>query len=85
MSAKQATLYEPGHVVAGKYELEGLLGQGGMGAVWRARNIALESPVALKVVHASGDQALLRGRLMQEARAAAKLTHPAIVQVFDPT
>jgi eukaryotic-like serine/threonine-protein kinase len=83
MSAKQATLYEPGHVVAGKYELEGLLGQGGMGAVWRARNIALESPVALKVVHASGDQALLRGRLMQEARAAAKLTHPAIVQVFD--
>jgi eukaryotic-like serine/threonine-protein kinase len=83
MSAKQATLYEPGHVVAGKYELEGLLGQGGMGAVWRARNIALESLVAIKVVHASGDQALLRGRLMQEARAAAKLTHPAIVQVFD--
>jgi eukaryotic-like serine/threonine-protein kinase len=83
MSAKQATLYEPGHVVAGKYELEGLLGQGGMGAVWRARNIALDSLVAIKVVHASGDQVLLRGRLMQEARAAAKLTHPAIVQVFD--
>ncbi|HEX2874975.1 MAG TPA: serine/threonine-protein kinase [Polyangiaceae bacterium] len=83
MSAEQATVYEPGHVVAGKYELEGLLGQGGMGAVWRARNIALDSPVAIKVVHASGDQALLRGRLMQEARAAAKLTHPAIVQVFD--
>lgn len=83
MSAKPATLYEPGHLVAGKYELEGLLGQGGMGAVWRARNIALDSLVAIKVVHASGDQALLRGRLMQEARAAAKLTHPAIVQVFD--
>jgi serine/threonine-protein kinase len=83
MSAKPATLYEPGHVVAGKYELEGLLGEGGMGAVWRARNIALDSLVAIKVVHASGDQALLRGRLMQEARAAAKLTHPAIVQVFD--
>ena len=81
MSATPATLYEPGHVVAGKYVLEAQLGQGGMGVVWRARNIALDSPVAIKVGRASGDQALLRGRLMQEARADAKLTHPAIVQV----
>ncbi len=83
MSATPAILYEPGYVVAGKYELEAKLGQGGMGVVWRARNIALESLVALKVVRASSDQALLRGRLLQEARAAAKLTHPAIVKVFD--
>ena len=83
MSATPATLYEPGHVVAGKYVLEALLGQGGMGVVWRARNIALDSQVAIKVVRATGDQELLRGRLLQEARAAAKLTHPAIVQVFD--
>jgi len=83
MSAKTATVYEPGYVIAGKYELEVLLGQGGMGAVWRAKNVALDSPVAIKVVRAAGDRALLRGRLMQEARAAAKLRHPAIVKVFD--
>jgi predicted Ser/Thr protein kinase len=83
MPGKTAVLYEPGYVVAGKYELESLLGQGGMGAVWRAKNIALDSAVAIKVVRAAGDKALLRGRLLQEARAAAKLTHPAIVKVFD--
>ncbi len=78
-----ATTYVPGYLIAGKYELESLIGEGGMGAVWRARNLALDAPVAIKVVRASGDRALLRGRLMQEARAAAKLAHPAIVKVFD--
>jgi len=83
MSALTATLYEPGYLIAGKYELEAQLGQGGMGVVWRARNVALDSLVALKVLRASKDKALLQGRLMQEARAAAKLRHPAIVKVFD--
>src|SRR5689334_22866924 len=80
---KAVILYERGHVIAGKYELEEVLGQGGMGAVWRARNTALDSLVAIKVVHGKGDMDALRGRLLQEARAAAKLTHPAIVKVFD--
>jgi eukaryotic-like serine/threonine-protein kinase len=83
MSATPATLYEPGYVVAGKYELQAQLGEGGMGVVWSARNIALDSLVALKVVRATSDKVTLQGRLIQEARAAAKLTHPAIVKVFD--
>ncbi len=83
MSLKAASPYVPGYVIAGKYELEAELGQGGMGVVWRARNIALDSAVAIKVVRATSDKALLRGRLVQEARAAAKLAHPAIVTVFD--
>jgi predicted Ser/Thr protein kinase len=83
MSGPTATLYEPGYLIAGKYQLESLLGQGGMGAVWKARNVALDSLVAIKVLRATGDKALLRGRLVQEARAAAKLTHSAIVKVFD--
>src|SRR5687768_10390405 len=83
MSGKTATVYEPGHIIAGKYELEELLGQGGMGAVWRARNVALDSLVALKVLRSTSDRAALSERLVQEARAAAKLTHPAIVKVFD--
>ena len=83
MSAPTSTPYEPGYLVAGKYELEIQLGQGGMGVVWRARNVALDSPVAIKVVRATTDRARLSERLIQEARAAAKLAHPAIVKVFD--
>lgn len=83
MPARTATLYEPGYLIAGKYELEYMLGEGGMGAVWRARNVALDAPVAIKVVRSSGDAAALHSRLIQEARAAAKLSHPAIVKVFD--
>lgn len=83
MSVRTVTLYEPGYLIAEKYELEFILGEGGMGAVWRARNIALDSPVAIKVVRSTGDLTALRSRLLQEARAAAKLSHPAIVKVFD--
>ena len=83
MTLQAVSPYVPGYVIAGKYELEVELGQGGMGVVWRARNIALDAPVAIKVVRATTDKALLRDRLVQEARAAAKLAHPAIVAVFD--
>jgi eukaryotic-like serine/threonine-protein kinase len=83
MQAMTATAYSPGYLIAGKYELESLIGEGGMGTVWRARNVALDSPVAIKVVRATGDGAMLRERLLQEARAAAKLAHAAIVKVFD--
>src|SRR5258706_7542436 len=54
-----------------------------MGAVWRARNIALDLPVAIKLIRADLNRKGLQTRLLQEARAAAKLGHPAIVRVFD--
>ncbi|MES1187543.1 MAG: serine/threonine-protein kinase [Myxococcales bacterium] len=75
--------YAPGDIIAGKYALEELLGEGGMGAVFRARNTAIDMPVALKLIRADLDREQLSGRLLQEARAAAKLAHPAIVRVFD--
>jgi serine/threonine-protein kinase len=75
--------YAPGDVIADKYQLEALLGEGGMGAVFRARNTVIDMPVAIKVIRADLDRELLSGRLLQEARAAAKLQHPAIVRVFD--
>src|SRR3954470_23747082 len=75
--------YAAGDVIADKYALEELLGEGGMGAVFRARNTVLDMPVALKLIRTDLDRELLRGRLLQEARAAAKLAHPAIVRVFD--
>lgn len=83
VAARSRVSYEPGYVIAGKYELEAVLGEGGMGTVWRARNTSLESLVALKVVRSGGDRDALGGRLIQEARAAAKLSHPAIVRVLD--
>lgn len=75
--------YAEGDVIAGKYALEALLGSGGMGAVFRARNTLLDMPVAIKLIRADLDREQLSSRLLQEARAAAKLSHPAIVRVFD--
>ena len=72
-----------GHVIAGKYRLERLLGEGGMGTIWRAYNLQLEVPVALKLLRAGMNAAELGERLRVEARAAAKLVHPSIVRVFD--
>ena len=83
LSESQPFTYAPGDVIAGKYALEELIGSGGMGAVFRARNTTIDMPVALKLIRTDLDRELLRGRLLQEARAAAKLTHPAIVRVFD--
>ena len=74
--------YGVGTVIAAKYRLESLLGEGGMGSVWRAFNIQLEAPVAIKVIRGDVDRELSE-RLRQEARAAAKLGHAAIVRVFD--
>jgi serine/threonine-protein kinase len=75
--------YAPGDLIASKYRLEELLGEGGMGAVFRARNTSLDMLVAIKLLRADLSRELLAGRLLQEARAAAKLTHAAIVRVFD--
>jgi len=72
-----------GDVIAGKYRLDMLLGEGGMGTVWRGFNLQLEAPVALKLIRGELDRVSLARRLKQEARAAAKLGHPAIVRVFD--
>jgi serine/threonine protein kinase len=77
-----AISYRAGDVVAGKYRLERVLGEGGMGTVWAARNTALDALVAVKLI-AGTDRASLSARLLKEARAAARLRHPAIVRVFD--
>jgi len=70
-------------VIAGKYRLVSLLGEGGMGAVWRARNMDLDVEVALKLIRAEATVTEATDRLLREAQAAAKLIDPAIVRVFD--
>jgi len=73
-----------GEVIAGRYELEELVGSGGMSSVFRARDRMLERNVALKILHAhySEDDDTIE-RFRREARAVAQLSHPNIVTVID--
>jgi class 3 adenylate cyclase/tRNA A-37 threonylcarbamoyl transferase component Bud32 len=68
----------------GPYVIEARLGSGGMGAVYRARDERLDRLVAIKYIRAQDyDSDDLRQRFQREARAAAQLNHPSIVQIFD--
>jgi serine/threonine protein kinase/tetratricopeptide (TPR) repeat protein len=67
----------------GPYRLDEPLGHGGMGTVWRAWDDRLKRQVAIKQVRADAKVSHLSERLRREARAAARLSHPAIVQVYD--
>jgi eukaryotic-like serine/threonine-protein kinase len=73
---------------AGRYELLSILGRGGMGTVYLARDIALDREVALKVLEPAPDadsapDASIAARLAQEARILGRLEHPGIVPVHD--
>jgi serine/threonine-protein kinase len=68
--------------VAGRYSLERELGRGGMGIVFLARDVALDRPVAIKLLPATlAASSLLRERFLREARTAARLSHPHIVPI----
>ncbi len=71
-----------GTTIDGRYVVEGLLGEGGMGAVFRARRLVDQARVALKVVWQEGPSSLLP-RFLREARLASQIRHPHIVQVLD--
>lgn len=72
----------PGHLVGG-FELVRPLGHGSSGVVWEARQVAIDRPVALKLLHplmAISTRAVERFR--REAEAAAKLDHPGLIRVY---
>ncbi|MEM6994051.1 MAG: serine/threonine-protein kinase [Myxococcota bacterium] len=73
-----------GSIVDGRYRITGTLGEGGMGTVYRAEQINLRRPVALKVLlakYAAQPEALRR--FEREARVAATLRHPGAVEIYD--
>lgn len=73
-----------GRIVDERYEVLQLLGEGGMGSVYRVRHRVLGRPLALKVLRPeyARDQALAE-RFVQEARAAAAISHPNVVSITD--
>lgn len=81
-SSRGADLQLPARL--GDYELLGEIGRGGMGIVFKARQVSLDRIVALKIIRGNGllgDETVLR--FQKEARAAARLQHPGIVHVHD--
>jgi DNA-binding beta-propeller fold protein YncE/predicted Ser/Thr protein kinase len=72
-----------GSTLAG-YRIESLIARGGMGVVYRATQLALERPVALKVIAAElAEKEGFRERFLRESRLAASLDHPNVVPVYD--
>jgi DNA-binding beta-propeller fold protein YncE len=68
----------------GGYRVDALIARGGMGIVYRATHLALDRPVALKVIarHLADDPAF-RERFLTESRLAARLDHPSVVPIYD--
>ena len=73
-----------GQVVAKKYRVEEMIGEGGMGKVYRATQLVLDKPVVLKVLRQSllSDQRTVQ-RFQREAKAASRLNHPNSISVLD--
>lgn len=70
-------------VLAGRFRLEAILGEGGMGTVYRATDLRLEREVAVKVVRPFADSTETAARFVREARRTAQVRHPNVVEVFD--
>ncbi len=69
---------------AGRYDLSAVLGEGGMGAVYRARHAFTGAEVALKILHAGLARSKnARERFLREAQAPSAISHPGIAKVSD--
>ncbi|MEX2253327.1 MAG: serine/threonine-protein kinase, partial [Thermoleophilaceae bacterium] len=76
-------MLSPGSTIAG-YEVEGVVGSGGIGILYRARQVRLDRPVALKLVEPDvAQEPVVREQLRREARTVAALDHPNIVPLYE--
>ena len=76
------SLFTPGNLIDERYEITGILGQGGTGQVYRAYDRHLDRDVALKALRPHLTEAD-EGRFKREIKALAKLSHPGIVSIYD--
>ena len=73
-----------GSLIAGRYRVDALIGEGGVARVYRGTDTTLERRVAIKILRPElSDQPDVVARFRREAHAAAKLNHPNIVQIYD--
>lgn len=73
-----------GRVMSDRYRVEALIARGGMARIYRARDVRLERDVAVKVLSPPfADDPAFTDRFLAEARAAASLSHPSLVHVYD--
>ncbi len=79
-----ATIFREGDVLGGRYEIHKMLGMGGMGAVYKARDMEVERVVGLKVIRPdlAGNPAIL-ARFKQELVLARQVTHKNIIRIYD--
>ncbi|MBV9339971.1 MAG: serine/threonine protein kinase, partial [Acidobacteria bacterium] len=82
--SKAPGMLEPGQVLAERYEILQILGEGGMGAVYQARDRALDRLVAIKVIrpHLADSQVILE-RFKQELLLAREVTHKNVIRIYD--
>lgn len=74
----------PQRMLAGRYSIDELLGQGGMSTVYRGTDVKLGRQVAIKIMRANlADDEQFRSRFRQEAQSASRLAHPSVVRVLD--
>jgi serine/threonine-protein kinase len=73
---------KPGTDILGRFQIEADLGEGGMGKVFKARDIKLEEQVVLKVMKPGFAEDVLK-RFKREIRLARKITHPGVVRIYD--
>src|SRR5919197_2098040 len=76
----------PAWILGERYEILGVLGQGAMGIVYQARDRDLDRTVAIKTINrecVTAESGVVTTRLQQEATAAARLSHPGIVTIYD--
>jgi serine/threonine-protein kinase len=73
-----------GTTIAGRYQVEDVIGEGGMATVYRARHKLVDRPCAIKIMNpALARDRVVRERFRREAKAAQKLAHPNIIEIFD--
>ncbi|MBC7763503.1 MAG: serine/threonine protein kinase, partial [Candidatus Saccharibacteria bacterium] len=73
-----------GRLIDGRYQVRSRIARGGMATVYLATDLRLERRVAIKVMHGHlADDSQYKARFIQEARSAARLAHPNVVNVYD--
>jgi eukaryotic-like serine/threonine-protein kinase len=77
----EVSRFTPASMLAGRYRMIERIGRGGMGEVWQAEDLVLQTPVALKLIHSADEEG--RERILKEVRLSRQITHPAVCRVFD--